>query len=490
MKGMKTIMQKYEIIHLKVEGWSNSKIQRMYHVSRDTIRKYWTEYQHNLEQLQSNDPNVDNHSVIESIISTPHYDTSKRVCRKYNSEIDELLDKILFDEEKKTELLGKNHKQALSQVQIHSLITAQGYDIGLTTIQTKIKEKLNKHKEVFIQQNYPYGQRFEYDFGEVKLIIKGCETKAYLAVLTSPGSNFRWAYLYQNTQMDVFLDSQVKFFEMVGGCYEEGVYDNMRNVVTKFIGRNEKELNHQLIKLAIYYGFKINVTNCFSGNEKGTVESAVRWIRNKVYATKYQFSSFEEASDYLQKKLIEINKDSTIEEEKKFLTPYRPKYEVAHITINNVNKYSFIQIDTNFYSVPEQLVGKNVMVKKYPNDINVYYKNNLVTTHKRIKEKKKTCLNINHYLDTFLKKPGALRNSAALKSVPELKDIFDTYYKDKPKTFIELLRENKDLNLNDLLIKLNPTKTTIEETNWVETEVKKQLSTIANLFIGGTVSVN
>ena len=78
-----------------------------------------------------------------------------------------------------------------------------------------------------------------------------------------------------------------------------------------------KELNPELIKLSLYYDYQINVTNCFSGNEKGSVESAVKWIRNKVFASKYEFESFEEAENYLQNRLIEINKNSDIEEEKK-----------------------------------------------------------------------------------------------------------------------------------------------------------------------------
>jgi len=34
------------------------------------------------------------------------------------------------------------------------------------------------------------------------------------------------------------MDSHIKFFEMLGGVHKEIVYDNMKNVVTKFIGRN------------------------------------------------------------------------------------------------------------------------------------------------------------------------------------------------------------------------------------------------------------
>jgi len=46
----------------------------------------------------------------------------------------------------------------------------------------------------------------------------------------------------------------------------------MKNVVHKFIGRNEKELNRELVQMAMYCGFTPNVTNCFKANEKGHVQ--------------------------------------------------------------------------------------------------------------------------------------------------------------------------------------------------------------------------
>ena len=317
-------------------------------------------------------------------------------------------------------------------------------------------------------------------------MIDGKQAKGYLAVISSPASGFRWAYLYHNSKMDVFIDSQVKFFEMVKGVYEEGVYDNMRNVVSKFIGRNEKEINKELLKLATYYGFSINVTNCFSGNEKGTVESAVKWIRNKVFAIKYEFNTFEEANSYLQQELVKINRNTSISEEMKCLKPYRSMYESAHIESRVVDKYSFIKVDANFYSVPDYLVEKNVLVKIYPNNIDVYYKQDKVATHIRDTGKNKTCIDISHYLDTFLKKPGALRNSTALKSVPELKDIFDKYYKNNPKSFIVKLNENKHLELKELIEVLKPDYQRInEDNNWVKEETIKQILEVTKLFTGG-----
>ncbi|MGN1054295.1 MAG: IS21 family transposase [Erysipelotrichaceae bacterium] len=479
-------MNKYEIIDLHLRGMSIRKISKLLGISRNTVSKYIEKYENDISLLMDENQTLDKRIIIESIVEEPRYDTSNRKPSKYNEEIDILLDQILADEEKKNERIGSHHKQKLSKSQIHQLVIEAGYDIGLTTISRKINEKRNKNKEAYIKQEYPYGQRFEYDFGEVKLVINGECKKKYLAVISSPASGFRWAYLYHNSKMDVFIDSQVKFFDMVKGSYEEGVYDNMRNVVSKFVGRNEKEINRELLKLATYYGFSINVTNCFSGNEKGTVESAVKWIRNKVFAIRYEFDTFEEAEAYLQKQLVKINEGSSIDEEMKYLKPYRPKYESAHIESRLVDKYSFIKVDANFYSVPDYLVDKNVLVKIYPNNIDVYYKQDKVATHIRDTGKNKTCIDINHYLDTFLKKPGALRNSTALKSVPELKDIFDKYYKENPRSFISKLNENMNLELNELIEVLKPDYQKInEDNNWVKEETMKQILEISKLFTGG-----
>jgi len=91
------------------------------------------------------------------------------------------------------------------------------------------------------------------------------------------------------------MDSHVRFFERMGGCHREIVYNNMKNVVSKFIGKNEKELNPDLMKMSMYYGFRINVTNCFKGNEKGHVENSVKVLRNQLFSSRYRFNSLEEA---------------------------------------------------------------------------------------------------------------------------------------------------------------------------------------------------
>ena len=441
-------MDKHAIIKLKKQGHSNRAIARLTGIDRKTVARYWNEFNIQTELLNLPGSNVK--AIQAAIVTEPCYDASSRTSRKYSSEMDKNLDEILSQEEKKNLVLG-SHKQNLTKLQIHQELINNGFEISYSTIATKINQKRDKSKECFIKQTYEFGCRLEYDFGEVKLVIEGKVDKYHMAVISSPAADFRWAFLYKNQKKDVFMDSHVRFFEMVRGVYKEVVYDNMRNVVAKFIGRNEKTLNEDLIKMSIYYGFEINVTNCFSGNEKGHVEGSVKIIRNHIFATNYEFTTFEGAQTYLHSQLLKMNENSNINAEKECLLPYMPKLELANISSNDVNKYSFVRVDNNFYSVPEYLVSKEVSVKSYFDKIVIYAHNIFVCEHKKIDGFDETSIDIRHYLKSFLKKPGAIRNSLALKSIPHLKSIYDKHFSTNPKKFIEIISENKEKDLNEIV---------------------------------------
>ena len=451
---MKNLLDKAAIIRLKEQGLSNRGVARKLGIDKKTVNKYWNEYKDNLKKLKETTDATEISKIQENITSAPKYNSENRIRRKVTPEFLNALEKILEDEEKKVKVLG-THKQALTKQQIYELLKKQGFSLSYSTVVLEMKRIKNSGKECFIRQDYDFGDRLEYDFGEVKLVINGITKKYYIAVLSSPAGNFRWCYLYDNCKKDVFLDSHVRFFEMIGGVWKEVVYDNMRNVVSKFIGKNEKELNEDLVKMSLYYGFDVNVTNAFSGNEKGYVEGSVKYLRNKIFAENYKFNSEEAAIEYMESQIMKLNENSKIEEEKKKLKTTKPPLELAEIRKSFVNKYSFVQIENNFYSVPEYLVGLSVTSKIYYNKILIYSNNELVCEHKKLDGNKKISANIRHYLKTLTFKPGALKNSYVLKSNPKLKSIFDKYYTNNPKKFIDIISKNKeksDAELEEILI--------------------------------------
>lgn len=173
-----------------------------------------------------------------------------------------------------------------------------------------------------------------------------------------------------------------------------------------------------------------------------------------MFTTNYTFNTLDDAQEYADSRLMKLNENSLIEDEKKALTEYRPPLELAEITTAKVDKTSLISVDCVKYSVPEELVGQTLTVKKYHDEIRVFSGNKAVCGHRRAFGNGTLQINIMHYLNTFLRKPGAMNNSIALKSIPKLKAIFDTYYKQKPKEFIEYLIENKALEIDEIIRQL------------------------------------
>ncbi len=490
MLGVINLMDKNTVINLMLKGYSYRNIAQELNIDRKTVSKYCNEYKEECKKLEEG---CDDYREIQNnIVNKPKYKSSNRKKRKYTKEIDTLLETILDDEENKFKKLGYR-KQKLTHEEIYKIIAEKGYDVSFSTVSNNIRLKRDKTKECFIKQEYGLGDRLEYDFGEVRLEINNKKFNYYLAVLSSPAINFKWAYLYKNQKKDVFMDSHVNFFEMVKGSYKEVVYDNMKNVVTKFIGRNEKEFNESLLKMSNYYGFKINVTNCYKGNEKGHVENSVKIIRDKVFARNYQFDTFEEAREHLERKLNEINKNTKINEEMDHLLPYKPRLELAEIKENIVNKYSFVRVDKNDYSVPDYLVGRKVTIKVYYNELIVFSNNEYVCKHRKVDGSGLVEIDIKHYLNTFKKKPGAVKNSLALKKLPELKTIYDKYFIRNPKEFIDYLIKNKEKNVEEIVETLKKSKSKRIENIEVERNVleydnlnnlaRKQVSMYNNLSV-------
>jgi len=456
-KEVITMSKKHTIIELKKAGKSNREINKDTGIARRIIAKYWYEHLNEQAILANTTDELEIRQLQAKITSEPKYDSSARRRSKFTEAVKKRLYAILEDEERKKLVLGPNNKQFLTKIQIHEVLSKEGYNVSYTVVRCEINTWRSKHGECFVRQQYVYGDRLEYDFGEYKAIIldEGPHAqKFYLAVMVSPAGKHRWAYVYDNCKKEVFLDSQVRFFHQFGGIWREMVYDNMKNVVTKFIGLNEKELNPDLINLSLYYGFKINVTNCYSGNEKGSVEGGVKFIRNKVFAKTYTFASRKMMEEHLESELMKLNETSLIDEEIKHLLPIKPKYELAGISENNVNSYGCIQIDKNFYSVPDYLIDKTVVVKNYLKEIDIYINNEFVCSHQKIDGSSQFKIELKHHLSTFMTKPGALKNSIALKSFPRLKSIYDEYYSmdnETTKYFLGIIKDNIDKNMSELI---------------------------------------
>lgn len=226
-RNMIYMYEKAELIHLHKRGMSYRNIAQYTGINRKTVAKYCNVHKQLQAQLQATSNPKEIKRIQEQIIEKPTYKRKVSTRRKYTNAMDAFIDELLEQEKEKTRQFGPHHKQKMTITLMHELLRKEGFDIGVTTVRNVVHQKRKHFKETFIRQTYTFGQRLEFDYGEVWLIIGGIKRKYYLAVLSSPASGMRMAYLYTHAGKRTFLDAHTRFFTYAGGVYKEVVYDNL-----------------------------------------------------------------------------------------------------------------------------------------------------------------------------------------------------------------------------------------------------------------------
>ena len=447
---MITLTQKQQIIMRHLDGESNRQIASALHISKDTVNKYVNEYDAKRSELLAKDPDADPDEVLQSFVEQPKYDTRNRMPVKVTPEIRTSVAECLrLNAEKRA---SGRRKQEMRKTDIHEYLLQQGYDVSYSTVKRLTKEIETRCEEAFIRQEYSPGEICEFDWGEAKLNIGGNGYSPYqMAVFTPAYSGERFSILFPSQDTVAFQESHAIFFAFCRGSFHTMVYDNMRVAVRKFVGPTEKEPTQALLEMSQYYGFNFRFCNVRRGNEKGHVERSVDVVRHKAFSKPGDdcFESLEAANRHLRsvclKLACEAASDGDVpadlfEKERAYLLPPMPKFESSIKTENSVDKYSTVVVAGNHYSVPDTLVGKRVQVRLYTSKLVIYYNDTIVAMHERSFLPHDWKINIYHYLRTLKRKPGALPGSTAmLQSDAVVKRIYDTYYTDDTKEFLEVL---------------------------------------------------
>ena len=439
------------------EGKSKTIISKELKISRKTVRAYLAEHEAEIKS-----ENLKNHLDI-GLSSKPSYNATTRSKRVLTQEIEQ--DIKLCLQANKEKINSGMRKQIMKNIDIHNYLLEKGCRIGYTTLCQYISDYKNSSKESFIKQVYSPGHTCEFDWGEVKVFINGELHKFNLAVFTSGYSNFRFAKLFYRQDSLAFAQSHIDFISYTKGAYKEMVYDNMRVAVKRFVGRTEKEATQGLLELSNYYKFDFRFCNIRKGNEKGHVERSVEYVRRKAFCIKDKFPTIEEANAHLLSVCDKLNNSpqklqasktamELFEDEKPNLFISKYPYVCFDNDYAKVDKYSTISYKTNRYSVPDFLVGKLLDIRIFAEKIDVYFNNEFVCSHKRSYGLHSWTMDINHFLTTLLRKPGALKSSVAFSELSDyMKKLRADYFDDSPKDFIELLQYFKDKKIESKQIK-------------------------------------
>lgn len=184
---------------------------------------------------------------------------------------------------------------------------------------------------------------------------------------------------------------------------------------------------------------------------EGSCGKSVDVIRHKSFGLLDEFESFVQAELYLRDCVTKLNAKipygcshsplQRLEQERQFLYSHPGRMECFTAELCKVDKYATICVATNRYSVPDKLVGKMVFVKSYSSWLKVSYNEQEQCGHSRSYERFSWHIDLNHYLVTLQRKPGAVGGSVALQQAPEnIRTLYVKYFKKEPKGFVELLQ--------------------------------------------------
>jgi len=282
---------------------------------------------------------------------------------------------------------------------------------------------------VFIPRHHPPGQHAEVDFGELWVRLAGVMTKCYLFVLRMSYSGKAVHKVFATCGQEAFLEGHVHAFAVLGGVPAGQVrYDNLNSAVWKVLLRGRaREENPRWTAFRSHY--RLEAFYCLPGiegaHEKGGVEGEVGYFRRNYLVPVPEVASLEELNAQIAQaeqaedgrrigsRIRTIGQD--FEAERPLLAPLpEDPFETGLVLTPRVDRYGQVMVRNNRYSVPVGLIGRQVRVVLRSSELAVFYRNAEIARHPRLAAKGGERLELDHYLEALMRKPGAMPGSAAL----------------------------------------------------------------------------
>ena len=252
-----------------------------------------------------------------------------------------------------------------------------------------------------MRQEHKAGEKAFVDYaGSTFPIIvnrKTMETReAQLFVGTMGSSSYTYCEVTCTQKLPDWLMSHRRMFEYFGGVPHILVPDNLKSGISKPC-RYEATVNRSYEEMSRYYGTCVIPARRQSPKDKGKVEAGVlltsRWVlaalRNET------FYSLEEANEAIQLLLHKINNKpmrqlkksrrelfETIDKPSLRPLPTTP-YVFSEWKQARVNIDYHVAFDGSFYSVPHQLVQKQVEIRATDTVVEVFRLHERIASHRR-----------------------------------------------------------------------------------------------------------
>lgn len=361
------------IIHLWKNGRSKKAIARSTGHDIKTIRKIIKRYER------------------EGITSATFNRQPFGILKDYEARISELLE------------------QGLSNLRIFEEVKKIGYRGSYSSI-TNFTRSLRISDKVCVRFHTKPGEEAQVDFGEVSRLPdhSGKLRKAYAFNMRLSYSRLDYYEIVFDQKVETFMKCHINAFKYFKGVPQRVKIDNLKSAIIS-ASFYEPLYQSRYTSLSSYYDFEIMPCRVGKPQEKGKVESGIKYIQNNFFAGR-NFSSFkllqEELKSWLdnycnsrihgttKERPIDLFKEKELKALK--LLPDND-FTLALVTMRKVHSDCHITVDNNYYSVPATYVGKTVEVEISLEFIKIYYDNQQIALHTRLSSKGQFSTVLGHY---------------------------------------------------------------------------------------------
>lgn len=267
-----------------------------------------------------------------------------------------------------TELLAKEPE--LMSLEVLRRARAKGYTASKTVMYELVASLRPKTQKPVVRFEGLAGEFSQHDFGEVDVRFVDGTTKR-VQFFASRLKFSRWVQvsLVEDQGTETVVRTVVEHFESIGGVPLLAVFDRPKTVVLKWAKDGTvTEWNPSFAQVMLELGVGVELCWPYSGNQKGSVESLVKWVKGSFFKQR-RFVDEEDLRQQLREWHDEVNTrivsratgvtpSSRMAEERARLRPVKVRSEDLALRVPIVvGPTGMVLHDTHLYSMDPNAIG-------------------------------------------------------------------------------------------------------------------------------------
>jgi transposase len=274
----------------------------------------------------------------------------------------------------------------------------KGISVSLRTLERAVvglRQVLQAEARATLRFETPPGHQLQIDFGETRVAIGGENVRLYLFVATLGYSRRIFVRPFRHERQSAWFDGIEAAFCHFGGVPQEVLLDNARALVDRHDAvTREVTFNQRLLAFGRYWGFRPRACAPYRARTKGKDERSVGYVKRNAIAghSFISWSALEARLDWWMREIADSRVDGTVAEkpierfardEAAALRPLngRPAFGQLRELVRRVQTDATVELDTNAYSVPWQLIGETVAVVVAGGRISIRHHGGEVASH-------------------------------------------------------------------------------------------------------------